>query len=238
MIWDKNKMSLTDRLGFLKEQHEEIYNEMFETNCYNLVESHVAGKNVLDIGANIGMFTLMVSAMGARKVVAVEPVLETFMQLCRNINKGGFDNIIPYKNIISDKHGEYAKISKKANHGHNSLYNVDDDFESVFTISLSNIMREFGDAKDIVLKLDCEGSEYDILLNASKQDMDRVGRIMMEVHADLHPVHKGFDILTNKLKDFGFKVEDIKQVYCWDVTVSGEKINWRTVPYRIEIWSR
>lgn len=238
MTWNRKVMNLTEKIGFMREQHEEIYKEITEINCYNIRPEHLEGKCVLDIGANIGVFSILAGALGAKRVVAVEPVGETFMQLCRNINQSQLTNIIPYKNVISDKRGDYAKISHMPNHGHNSMYNVQDNFESVFTLTLNDIMKEFGDSKDIVLKLDCEGAEYDILLTALQEDMDRVSRVVMEVHADLHPVHKGFDIIDNKMTDFGFHREDLKQVYCWDINEKGEKINWRTVPYRIEIWSR
>lgn len=231
------KMNYKEKLKFLSDQHEEIYKELIVDNIYNVNENIIKNKYVIDIGANIGVFSLFAAELGAKQVFSIEPVSETFFSLCKNINHVNYKNIFPLKNVVSNKPNELVKISLNPNHGHNSMYNVVEKHEIVTSITLSQLLSNcIGD--DIIMKVDCEGAEYDILLNATKEEMDRVDRILLEVHSELHPIYKGFEILNEKLKSFGFTLEDMKQVYTWQINERGEQVNWQTIPYRVEIWKK
>jgi FkbM family methyltransferase len=233
-IWDKD--SSTD-LSFLKEQHDEIYGEIITDNCYKISKDIIEDKCVIDIGANIGVFSLLASSLGAKKVLSVEPISTTFNQLCSNINKSKLKNITPMKNIVSNVANEFINISLQNDIGHNSLYLNAGSFETVHTTTLHELIAKC-DSDDIFLKIDCEGAEYDILLNSSDADMAKISRIAMELHGDLHPVHKGFDIMHNKLKACGFILDHFVQIYAWDINEKGEKINYKPIPTRVEIWKR
>jgi len=51
------------------------------------------------------------------------------------------------------------------------------------------------------LKLDCEGAEYDIILNASQESLSRITKVVME----LHPFEDHtFDEMHSFLKKSGF----------------------------------
>jgi len=237
-IWDNTESSIVNvDFDFLKEQNLEIYNEIFNENCYDITPEQVRGKTVIDIGANIGAFSLFAGSLNAKKIYAVEPVSSTFMQLCANINKSKFKNIVPIKNAVTSVEGEFVNISLTSNPGHNGLFINSSTQETVYTTSLNEILQKIDD-NDVLLKLDCEGSEYDIIFSTSPESMKKVSRIVLESHSDLNPNYKGFEILENKLKEFGFQAEKIKKVYAWDFNEKGERINWREIPFRIEIWKR
>lgn len=235
-VWDNTEETTVD-LGFLKQQHAEIYDEIITQNCYELTSELVKDKYVIDIGANIGVFSLYSAVLGAKKVFSVEPVSSTFMQLCSNINLSKFKNIVPMKNVASSVSGEFMNINITNDSGHNSLYTSSPNQEAVYTTTLRDIIKNC-EGNDILLKIDCEGAEHDIIMSATNEDMARVSRIVMESHADLHPVYKGFELLDEKLKSFGFQAEKINKIYAWDVTEQGEKVNWKEIPVRVEIWKR
>lgn len=233
-----NMIKYTDakkELAWLKEKHGGMYKEVIGSDSYNLIQSdRVRGKNVLDIGANVGTFSLLASALGAKRVVSIEPVSTTFEQLNENIDRSGFKNIIPIRALVTEESGEYKTISMKTDSGHNSMYLVDGDSEEVMTVTLKNLLDTF-EAGDVVLKLDCEGAEYDIIMNATKEDMDRVSAIFMELHMDLHPKYKGMEIIIEKLTEFGFKSIHNEQLYEW-YSADGIKIEYSPIPYRNMRW--
>lgn len=235
--WTNENTDFRDRLKFLDIQYPEVYKELVTDNIYNIKKEQVEGKCVIDVGANIGIYSLLVAELGAKKVLAIEPISDTFNQLCKNINIGNYRNIIPMKNVVSEKSNSTVNISVKQESGHNSMYNITEKYETVHTLTLSELVKQCED-DDIVLKLDCEGAEYDILLNVTNEDMSRIGRIMLEIHGDLHPVYKGHEILNDRLTSFGFIIEDVKQIYTWDINEHGERVNWKMIPYRVEIWKR
>lgn len=237
-IWDKNVNSNHVDLSWLKTQNEEIYNEVIVDNCYNVsANDFVSNTAVIDIGANIGAFSLLAAKLGATKVVAVEPVKSTHDMLLNNIKQSGFNNIISVKNLVSNYSGREFNISLNVNNGHNSMFTTANDYETVTTVTLADLLTLVGN-DEILLKIDCEGAEYDIILDASIRDMQRVRRIVIEVHADLHPIYKGFDILNNKLKSFGFTKTDEKQIYSWEIDQYGNAFNHKPIPCRVEMWSR
>jgi FkbM family methyltransferase len=222
-------------ISFLLQQNEEIYNEIVIDNVYKLKDSDFDKRTIVDIGANIGVFSLFAARNNAKKIIAIEPVTETFMRLCSNINNCGLVNVFPLKNIVSDKANNLEKISKDKNLGHNSLYRNSDNFEFVSTITLSQILN-LCENDDILLKIDCEGAEYDILLNATDNEMQRISTIVLEIHGDLHPIYKGHEIIYEKLKSFGFKLEHSIQIYSWDINEYGERINYKPIPVKTEHW--
>jgi FkbM family methyltransferase len=141
-----------------------------------------SGGAVVDIGANIGIFSLYAASHRAAKVSAYEPNSEAFQCLLKNIDANGLKAVVtPSQLAVTNRDGATVKFPTKA-----SMYNAiitDEncsDFEFVQTISLARILGQTG--KVDILKLDCEGAEYDILLNASQEALSQVASIRMEYH--------------------------------------------------------
>lgn len=238
-VWDKEEKSHKDKneLEFLKKQHEYVYKEVIEDNIYDLELEKIDQYEYIDIGANIGCFTALVGHLGAKKVVSVEPVKATFDQLQSNINKLKLKNVIAFQNAVGMINNTPIKLYKGKDSGLNSSYSVSTEFDTVNTITLSNLMSNLSTNK-IYLKCDCEGAEYDILLTANDADMQRVEYIAIEIHEDLHPYYKGSEILHNKFKYWGFNRIKEKRIYSWDFDQYGNKINVKGLPVVVEIWKK
>jgi FkbM family methyltransferase len=238
-VWDKEEKSHNDKneLEFLKKQHEYVYKEVVESNIYDLELEKINQYEYIDIGANIGCFTSLVGYFGAKKVVSVEPVKSTFDQLQSNINKLQLKNVIAFQNAVGMINNTPIKLYKGKDSGLNSSYSVSTEFDTVNTITLSNLMSNLSTNK-IYLKCDCEGAEYDILLTANDADMQRVEYIAIEIHEDLHPYYKGSEILHIKFKYWGFKRIKEKRIYSWKLDQYGNKINVKGLPVVVEIWKK
>ena len=195
------------------------------------------GREVIDIGANMGTFSILAASLGARKVLAIEPVTQTFDVLIKNVWKSGSKVIKPQKAVVSDKAGEFVKIGLQQKTGHNSLYNAQEEFEEVYSVTLNNLL-DMVDGSNVFLKMDCEGAEYDILMTASEDDMERITTIALEVHGDLHPKYRGIEVIQQKLESFGFTLKDRKHIGAWDLGTQGEMINYRDLGRTNEIWVR
>lgn len=216
----------------------ELYDEVIKGNIYDLSVETVRGKSVIDIGANIGTFSLFAASIGASRVICVEPVYLTHWKLVDNIERAGFKGkVIAKKAVVLDVAGQKVSIGLNEKSGHNNIYSQHEKSEDVYSITLNQLLSEV-DGDDVFLKVDCEGSEYDILLNASEEDMKRVAIIAMEMHLELNPKYQGLEIMEEKLKGFGFTLKDRQQIYAWDVDAAGNRHNMRPIPYTHEIWVR
>ena len=233
-----NPMRLVKTFDWLKEQDANMHREVIEVNQYSLTKEELAGRSVIDVGANIGAFSLLAASLGAKKVIGIEPVSKTFNLFQSNVTRSGLSSIIALKNLVSAEHGKYFQISNdNDNAGANSMYNVAENSEMVLSLSLSTILKMVED-DNILLKLDCEGAEYDILLNATQEEMSRINEIVLEIHTDLHPTFKGKEILENKLKEFGFTMTKSDQVHWYKVDHLGNKFDWKELPYCNQRWKR
>ena len=116
----------------------------------------------LDLGANIGLQSLVVARTG-RKVVAVEPKLETVKRLHKSVNLNNFTNKITLvKNAVSDKRRSLTLYADGFNQGASSVrYRPAGTIhqEQVETIVFDDLLEVLGYEKEVVIKMDIEGSE-------------------------------------------------------------------------------
>jgi FkbM family methyltransferase len=139
---------------------------------------------VVDIGANIGIFALYAAHNQAAKVFAYEPNSEAYHHLLQNIKTNHLEHtIFPGQFAVVGAPGELVRFPARS-----SIYNsiITDlsstDFEWVNTIGLPKILDQTGDVD--LLKLDCEGAEYDILLSAGKDVYARIRNLRLEYHSN------------------------------------------------------
>ena len=67
-------------------------------------------------------------------------------------------------------------------------------------IPLQDIINKYEIPKSSVLKIDCEGCEYDIIENISFETISYFSNIQIEYHL-------GYKKLKNKLESFGYTVQ-------------------------------
>ncbi len=150
---------------------------------------------VIDIGAHIGCFSFACREMGSRKIYAFEPYPENYEQLEENVGSLSGIEISELAVFRSDLAVEGLQHSGPigSNTGGGSVLYGGGNFDSesrefhlpdsaavvtARTIALDEILGRFERVK--VLKLDCEGSEFPILLTSRL--LSRVERIVGEFH--------------------------------------------------------
>jgi FkbM family methyltransferase len=146
------------------------------------------GLTVVDVGANAGYFSLWwLSRFPRSKMIAVEPMPNNFALLARNqtLNPDKDFQVVNCAmrnqagNIIlnfnrNDSFTTAASIIKDAGGGGDQI--------SVKAVSLKQVMADFGLGRIDFLKLDCEGSEYDILYHCEAALLDSIRYIALETH--------------------------------------------------------
>jgi len=71
-----------------------------------IVENFRAGDILFDIGANVGIYSMLAAALNPEgTVVAVEPMPATFSRLCENARVNELRNVQPYCVAIADRTG-------------------------------------------------------------------------------------------------------------------------------------
>lgn len=117
---------------------------------------------VLDIGANIGYFTLIAAkSVGKKgKVYAFEPDANNFSILNKNVEINGYRNIVLIKKAVSDKTGKSSFYLDKKDFGKHSLFNLDNvERIEVETVKLDDYFNGY-DGKIDFIKMDIQGAEW------------------------------------------------------------------------------
>ncbi len=142
------------------------------------------GGTVVDIGANIGVFSLFAARHGASRVIACEPGADTCEMLRKNIRSNGLeDRITIVSEAVAAVPGETVRFPVIANT--NSKIAEDGSqgpTVAVRTTSLNELVDRFQLSKIDLLKIDCEGAEYPILLETPDLNLKPVRALRMEYH--------------------------------------------------------
>lgn len=154
-----------------------IYYEIFELGQYNHPPCVPAkGETVLDIGANIGMYSDWALKRGA-KVYAIEPELSNYNCLVLNCPQA-----ISYHAAMTSTNGQ-TKFWHTSSEGGHTLYDLKrgDSQERVPAFTLSWFLGNVCSHID-VLKCDTEGAEWNIFSALPPKYFSHIGRIIMEFH--------------------------------------------------------
>lgn len=163
---------------------------------------------VVDIGANIGVFTLFAACKTRNKIYAYEPFPENFEILNRNIQANSITNVVTEKAAVTDHIGSAKLLINESSDGHRlinrSIERELQKYIQVPTVTLQSIMDDNHLEHIDFLKIDCEGSEWAILTSTPKEYLKRIRKIAMEFHDNV-PLHK-HDTIQQLLADIGFVV--------------------------------
>ena len=206
--------SLVDVKGvgsfFLKARSDELYHvcPFRERHVMSAISKYLRhGEVFIDAGANIGFYSILASSLVGPSglVVAVEMIESTASSLKYNIELNGATNILVEHAALTSKADQSVNaFFRRGSLGQASLANVDIigcealSCESVGTISLSEILKEFQEIS--ILKMDLEGSELDALLSAG-ENLRKINIIIFEL------LNSNDISLINFLNDHGYLLE-------------------------------
>jgi FkbM family methyltransferase len=165
---------------------------------------------VMDIGAGLGDFSVCAARnRPRRKIAAFEPFAESFRLLEENLKLNGIGNVQAFPFAVGATSGPMLLQTATGVAVRHSTASAADPGGAaalpVEGITLEEALRRSGFARCNLLKVDCEGGEYDILLNASAEVLQRVDRIAMEYHDGCTPHSHGE--LAEFLRERGFSVD-------------------------------
>ncbi|MHA1492207.1 MAG: FkbM family methyltransferase [Promethearchaeota archaeon] len=142
-----------------KGKYETLETDYIKKNVKN-------GDFVLDIGANIGYFTLILAKLIGKegKVFAFEPEPNNFSLLSKNVSINGYKNVILINKAVSNKNGKVKLFLNEENIGDHRIFDSNDGRQSieVETIRLDDYFKNYNE-KIKFIKMDIQGAEMDAI---------------------------------------------------------------------------
>ena len=189
----KNKLNMTDII--IKE--------------HTIIEDYLINKElvVIDLGACRGEFSNEINKLYKLKhSILVEPNPSNFFLL---ENSPNFTLINKAVSSVSNSTVEFREDVNSPYNG-SLVFNYFENAKvhSIGTITLKELIDMANVTEIDILKVDIEGSEYDLLCNASNQDLLRFKQITVEFHDFVDPTFREKNIqIEEKLLSIGFKVK-------------------------------
>lgn len=124
---------------------------------------------IINIGAHIGTFDLFVKQKYKKaQIYSFEPNPSNFLLLNKNIKINKLQNIYTFNTGVSSKDGKCKLFFEDSNPNEGNIYSGNNPIE-INTLTLASILKKNKLKKVDLLKIDCEGCEYDILKNLTKK---------------------------------------------------------------------
>jgi FkbM family methyltransferase len=185
-----------------------ILQEVFLANPYCTGLYLGPDPTVVDIGGYIGDFALYaIKRLGARQVVVYEPSKKNFAIMRRNIEANQYgDRIVSVNMAVSDGDSVLMDIDLPDRRQVNvSVYEPSSSLTRVPSVTLKDLLSIHELESVQLLKLDCEGSEYAILLSAPLKVLKRIRNIVMEFH-EIDGFAQKLNAVAERLKNAGYAV--------------------------------
>ena len=181
---------------------KEAFADRFYTRFGYAIEP---GWTVVDVGAAIGEFTVFVAMIPGTRVLAYEPSGSSAGLLVENLRLNLIENVVLERVAVAsdagslelDTSGDPLRMGTRESGTLASGERVD-------VVPLSSVLERAGGSIDL-LKLDCEGAEYEILEKAPAEVMEHIARIVLEYH-DSEAIGRQLDLAAH-LTAAGFDVE-------------------------------
>jgi FkbM family methyltransferase len=151
---------------------------VYEPGTTSLVEKYVKkGDMVLDIGANIGYYTLLFAKLVGEegRVFAFEPDVDNFILLRKNVELNGYKNVLIEQKAVSDRNERINLYLSQNNAGVRRIFKLNDDkckyktdrIDEVNAIRLDDYFKNYSNRIDFI-KIDVEGAEWAVVRGMQK----------------------------------------------------------------------
>ena len=160
----------------------------YEPDVTNVLHSIVMpGMTMVDVGANIGYYTLLGSRLvgDQGRVYAFEPDAEAYRYLEMNVKRGRVGNVTAVQAAVSDRTGSRAFVSNELERGFLSVALDSAPARTVTAVTLDDYFEDQGWPAVDVIKLDVEGAERSVLAGMGGLSAKNRGlRLVMEFNLD------------------------------------------------------
>lgn len=151
-------------------------------------------KIFFDIGANLGVATIIMGKLNPNSVIySFEPLNDVYNMLIENIKINNLNNVKAFNCAISNKTIDNIQIRgfNKCSGSStiyaidclfNEFYNNDINIQTTRCFSFDDFLEMNNINEILLLKIDCEGAEYDIIYDSQKIKQYVIKNIVGEFH--------------------------------------------------------
>lgn len=160
-------------------------------------------KIIIDLGANVGLYTIYAAKRTRGKVIAVEPEPINFELLRKNVELNKLNNVILINQAVGDYNGT-VKLYLASHAGGHSIFRSwvpEKNSIEVKMTTLDSLLERLNVSSVDMIKIDVENAEY-LVLRGSQKSLSRCCRIAISAEHDDEIKQK----CVNLLRDLGYNI--------------------------------
>jgi len=163
---------------------------------------------IVDIGAYIGDFSIYAAKNLNAHLIAYEPALENFLIFEKNIQLNSLSERIKAINKAVGERGEIILNVKKDGDEIYVSSHMDENGEKrkVQSDTLEDVLKLNNLTKIDLLKIDCDGGEYEIFASAPEDLFANIRNIVFEYHK-ITNYERELIMIIDKLRHVGFRIK-------------------------------
>ncbi len=165
-------------------------------------------RTIVDIGANMGTFAVYAAGLCPQaRILCVEPEPRNYARLQEHLRMNNLsDRVTALPLAIGGRAGP-RRLALRDSPVHSLIAEQSDaQFLEVPCTTLPELLRENGMTQVDLLKINCEGMEYEILETLTAADVAGIDRIRMEYH-NLDGGRRNGPAARARLEELGFHIE-------------------------------
>ncbi len=159
----------------------------------------------VDVGANVGSYTVLAGAVIGAKCVSFEPIPTTYYNLVKNIDLNGIYGHVDAKNIgVGHENGE-LKFTAGLDTVNHVISTDEEDLDSI-SVPIKTLDSLIAEQHPTIIKIDVEGFETNVIKGAEATlSQESLLAVIMELNGSGN--RYGFDeaALHKKMMSYGFK---------------------------------
>ena len=179
------------------------------------------GATLLDVGANVGMYTILAAALRGANVYAFEPESQNYALLCRNIVLNGLgDKVAAYCAALSDER-RFSRLHVSAFNAGASNHSFDAAVDAqlrparfafaqgAYSVTLDALVEEGVLPVPQYIKIDVDGFEHKVIAGAKRTLADRALRSLI---VEINPAVAEHLQIIDTLAGFDFRYDEAQVV--------------------------
>ena len=185
VLWDGTRIEHPKGRGGLIEVATELWLENVYTDGFYRPR---AGDNIVDAGANVGVFCIRMARQNRKcRVLALEPFAQNFQYLRANVARARLTNVTCLEMALGEAFGT-GEMQSVGSRSLDHVFRADAaGHGATRMVPLGGLLDLTGSTEINFLKVDIEGSERDVFAASGKDVLRRFGHIAIEYHDAITP---------------------------------------------------
>lgn len=163
------------------------------------------GDFFMDIGANVGSYTVLAAGVAGAHCISVEPVPATFDVLLDNVNLNRLQDRVRSLNIGLGEASGQLTFSTNQDAMNHVLLDRSATADNQIEVPVSTVDEEVGEVVPVMMKIDVEGFELPVLHGAHKTlSKQELLVVVLETNGSGESYGYGDAMVHRSMREYGF----------------------------------